>query len=223
MAKKSAAVAAKPTAKKAKEKVTITTPIGRLSFPYLAEPDSGRQYSDDKYKTDILIPKPVWVEQAKGVIEAVLKVGREYFGNPKLQLKDFKNPFFDMDNDSDCPDFAKGHVRLRAKSQFAPVVIGPKKGTDGRFPVWDKEQIAKIKGGDHARIVCAVYGYPQQGGGVTLGLNVVQFAYEGGAIGQGVTELINSIDEIEVEIDDPAEMTDTEDSQESEDSALNFG
>lgn len=183
-------------AKQKTEKVTVVSPVGRFSFPYLSAPDTGRTYSDDKYKTDLLIKKEDWKLSGKPLMDAVLKVARDFYGKPKIQLKDFKNPFTDMDTVDDCDPKLKGHIRIRAKSEFQPRMYGPDKER------LEEEAVKTIKGGDYGRIVVAVYPYSQQGGGVTLGLNAVQFARTGEALGQGDKAILEMLDEIEVTEDD---------------------
>ena len=209
-------------AKKKKSQTIIYSPIGILSYPYLVKPDTGRAESSNKYGGEIYVPKAVWLKEGKESLAAVLAVAQEGTGDKKTKLKDIKTPFFDMDTKPDCPDFAKGCIRIRGRSQYKPKIIGPKKGDDDKFPVWDDEQISTIKAGDHVRFIGAIYWYPQQGGGVALGLNFVQFGYAGKPIGQGSSmAAIESLGEIEVEMDDASSMVDTDDEDESDD-AMNF-
>lgn len=221
-------------AKKEKEYVNVTTPIGICSFPYLVKPDTGRKESSNKYSCEIYIPKPVWAKEGKPVVEAIMKVAREFFKNPKLKkLSEFKNPITDMDTVADVKDYQKGTIRIRAKagSLFSgktdqkPTVIGPRKDPEtDKFPILTEEQVAAIKGGDHVRLIGGLYGYTQQGGGISIGLNFVQFAKEGKAIGQGKMKQLESLGEIEVDVDSPEEMVDTEESDEEEvDPAMQFG
>ena len=198
------------TKKGKKENVIIYTPVGVLAWPYLHAPDTGREYSDSKYKGDLFIPKDVWVKEGKPIVDAVLKVAAKAYENPKIKLTDFKHPITDMDKEKEQKPYEKGCIRIRAKSQFQPVIIGPKKDASGAFPKLTSEQIEKIKAGDNVRFICAVYYYPQQGGGVAFGLNFVQFGFEGAAIGQGNLKAIESLNEIEVELDILSEMVDTE-------------
>lgn len=202
---------------KKKEYVSITTPIGLISFPYLFAPDTGRDNSSNKYSIEIYVPKPVWAKEGKSCEEMVLKVGREYFKNPSLELSDFKNPFTDMDLAATAlkpiEDYQKGTIRIRAKAapEYPPTVIGPRKGENGKFPTLSPDEVKKIKGGDYGRLIAGVYGYSQSGGGVALGLNFVQFAYEGKALGQGKMKQIEALGEIEVGVDSPDSMIDTAD------------
>lgn len=197
----------KAPAKKSKA-VKIVTPIGRLSYPYLNETDSGRENSDNKYKTDLLITKDVWKKEGKALKEAVLLVGRKFYKDKSLELSDFANPFKDTDvlkKYSDSKEI-KGHILIRCKSEFLPIVVNAQKKE-----LSDAER-KQIKGGDYARLVVAVYPYPNGEGGVTLGLNLVQYVKPGAALGGGKAAALAQIDEIEIEPDD----IDTEDEEEEE-------
>lgn len=188
--------------------VKIVTPIGRLSYPYLNETDSGRENSDNKYKTDLLITKDVWKKEGKALKEAVLLVGRKFYKDKSLELSDFANPFKDTDvlkKYSDSKEI-KGHILIRCKSEFLPIVVNAQKKE-----LSDAER-KQIKGGDYARLVVAVYPYPNGEGGVTLGLNLVQYVKPGEALGGGKAAALAQIDEIEIEPDD----IDTEDEEEEE-------
>lgn len=207
--------------KKEKEYLTVYTPLGRLSYPYLVKPDTGRKESSNKYSAEIYVPKAVWMKEGKPVVDAILKVAREYFKDPKLALADFKSPLTDMDKERDVKDYQKGTIRIRAKASSLftpsdptdrkPIVIGPQKNPDSnKFDPWTDEQVTKIKGGDYVRLICSPYGYSQQGGGVAFGLNFVQFGKEGPALGEGKMKSIEALGEIEVEVDSPDEMVDTE-------------
>ena len=200
-----------PAAKSAATKVRVRTPVGRFSFPYLSKPDTGRTYSDNKFKVDLLIPKAVFAgEEGKALRAAVLKVGREYFGKPAFKLTDFKNPFKDMDEAEDVPDQLRGHIMIKAKSSFKPTVVSADTTEMG------EEEIASIKGGDYGRLVVTVYPYSQQGGGVTMGLNLVQFKQAGEAFGQGKKQILDMIDEMEVTLEDPAEEEEQAEEEEVE-------
>lgn len=218
---------------KDKEYVTVYTPIGILSYPYLVNPDTGRQESSGKFSAEVYVPKATFATDGKQLVADVLKIAREFHGDPKLKLADIQNPFKDMDTVKDAQDWQKGKYRIRAKAgvkgmaegdlaKYRPTVIGPRKDENGKFPVLSLEEVKAIKAGDEVRFICSVYGYSQQGGGVALGLNVVQFAKVGKALGQGKLRAIEELGEIEVEIDSPEDMVDTE-VEEATDPEMSFG
>lgn len=196
-----------------KERVVLATPVGRLSFPMLTKKDEGRKYSDGKFKTDLLIPKDVWKKEGKPLMEAVLKVAAAHFGKA-VKLKDFKHPFKDCDENPKALAYMKGHIMIRAKSSSAPLIVGP-----DRKPITG-EALAALKGGDYARLSVSVYAYEQQGGGVTLGLEAVQFRNAGEAFGQGKEASLSVLDEMEVPLDEAfAEGAET---KEEADDSLSF-
>jgi hypothetical protein len=194
------------------ESIQCKTPFGRLSFPYLDKPDVGRTYSNGKYKSDLFISKQdMNSPEGKQMVEAVLKVAREYFQNPSITLQQFKHPFKDVDAMAEesrlkLPEAVRtGHILIRCNSKNQPPVLGPDKKE------LTAEEVSKVKGGDWARFVVGAFPYHQQGGGVTFGLNVVQFKQKGEAFGQGVATSINMLDEIEVTPDDLDVSSDTPD------------
>lgn len=199
-------------AKSEKPRVTVWTAPGRVSFPFFTAPDTGREYSDNKYKGDLIIPKAVFKEQGKALQDAVMSVGREYFGD-KFTLKGkWRHPFKDMDNDDNVVlEAMKGCMMVRAKSSKAPVFIGPRK-VDGNFPELTSQQIADIKGGDWCVFNVTAFPYDQQGGGISLGLNVVQFWKPDAAFGQGRSKILESAEELTIELETPDNSTEVEES-----------
>lgn len=185
-----------------KKKVKLaTTPIGVLNYLYLTKPDTGREYSDNKYKFDLLFNKDRWQEEGKPLRQIVIMEAREFFGNPNIKsIKEFKNPFKDGDEKDMEKEASKpyaNHIYITVKSKFKPKVLGPDK------KALSDEQIESLKSGDYGRAVVAVIGYKQKGGGITLALNVLQFARAGKAIGGGASAAsIELLDELEIELDD---------------------
>lgn len=176
-----------------KSKIKITTPIGRVSYPYLAEPDTGREYSNGKYSINLLFDKGKFEVEGKELRDGILKVAREYHDKPSAKLSDFRNPLKDLAKNDKCPEVKKGFVALTAKTTTAPIVIGP-----------DKKELSKdeikqlVKEGCYARIVVTIAGYPQMPAGVTAFLGLVQYVRPGESFGEGGGNLKDMVDEIEV-------------------------
>lgn len=196
--------------KKEKEKYVdtrVVTPQGRLSFPYLHTPDVGRsEYSDGRIKTDLIISKADFKEQGTALVNMVVDVARDFFGDEGLTLNDFAHPFKDTDKlpkdrRQKLPESVRdGHIIIRAKfwgkdEDDRPEIIGPDKS------VWGEKQVKKIEGGHWARLIVRPFGYPQQGGGVTLALSLVQYIKPDEVFG-GRTSSIDMIDEMEVTPED---------------------
>jgi len=212
--------------KEKKERTILWSPAGRVSYPFFAAADSGRDLSDDAFKGDLLIPKAIFKEQGKAIQEAILKVGRAEFGpNFKLVGSKYRIPLKDMDTDDRVANEAmRNSIMIRAKSgkrksgpAVQPVFIGPRKGPDGRFVPLTQEQIADIRPGDWCKFQISVYAYTQQTGGVSFGLQAVQF-WKSDRTGfeSGRSESIQTAEELEVELDD----ADTNASAEIEDSII---
>lgn len=182
--------------KKKKEMHRIVTPIGRLSYPYLVEPDNSSRFKDGKYKTDLLIPKSVMKLEGKAFKQMVLDVGRFFFDDDSLGFEDFNHPFKDGDLIEDAPEHVKGHIIIRAKSNYPISIFGP---DAQEMSAADAE---KIKGGDYAKLIVNVYAYSQQEGGVTLGLQGIQFVKPGKALGGASIGIQEMLEEIEVTVED---------------------
>lgn len=187
--------------------VRVVTPVGMLSYPYLVEPNDRGNYPDGKYKTDIIFDAETWETQGKALRKAVLQVARNYFGDATLKLSDFANPFKDGNAKAGKKEY-NGCIYLTAKSDFQPTVVGP------NTKPMPEERINKIKGGDFARLVVNIYPYAQQGGGVTVGLEVVQFSHEGEPLGEGRAASLELLDELEAELEDLEEGEGEEDDEE---------
>ena len=205
------------------EFVTLWTPPGFFSFPYLAEVDNGRQYSDQAYKTDLIVSKDVIKSDARSVAlqKAVLKVGQDFHGKA-FSLKDdgkFSTPFKDMDqSEKELPERFKNCILIRAKSgpnkkkgtpARQPIFIGPRKGADGKFPLLSKDEIAAIKGGDFGLLSVNIYAYAGSKSvlpGVSLALNAVQFWKKGEGLGQGVGKLIDTAEELDISAEDAGDI-----------------
>lgn len=204
-----------------KERTLVWTPVGRFSYPFFVTPDSGRQYSDDKYKSDLLIPKPVFKEHGKELQDAVLQVGRDHFGT-KFDLKSgkWRIPFKDTDKDDTVVEAFKNSILIRAKSKRRPQFVGPRKIND-KFPDLTEAEIAAIAGGHWGTLYVSIFAYDQKGGGVTLGLNAVQYWKADEAFGQGRSRMLETISELEAEIDEAtAEDVDSSDEEEDSDSIV---
>lgn len=210
----------------------VKTPVGICNYIFFTQPDSGRQYSDDKFKCDIMFDMETWKDHAdmKELRKQVLAVGRKAIADgtiSKLQgelkgkdpddikaadikLKHFANPF-KTGNDKDMSNEAyhcykdkmfitpKKHVdQVEKQGLDRIVVIGP----NGKE--LSDEEVSRIKSGDYIRAVVSVYPYSQQGGGVTLGLETVQFAKVGEALFTGGVKAaaMNVLDELDIDLEE---------------------
>ncbi len=180
----------------------IVTPVGRIGYPYLTKVDSGREYSDKKYKVCLMWSKDDWKEISKEMQHAVLEVAKEAYGIKTVKFSQFRHPFNDGD-ERETPGIFEDQMYLTAKTGFLPEVVGPKKDSKtGKFTPLKDSDVEKIKGGDYARAVLDIYCYTQKGGGITVGLRTLQFANIGSALGAGQAEALSMLDEIDVELED---------------------
>lgn len=198
----------KKNSKKSSDRVRIVTPIGRIIYPYLLTKDVGRQNSSNKYSVQLLIPKKEWKKEGADIRDCILRVGQKYFEDKSLDLEDFANPIHDGDDKAATGEFYAGQIYLVAKSDYQPAVI------DGKKKDLKEDRVRRIKSGDYARLVCTIYPYEQ--GGVTMGLEVVQFVREGEAITGGRAQSIEMLDEMEIEDDEDLEDPMEEDEDEEE-------
>lgn len=195
-------------------RISLWTPPGRLSFPKLASPNTTGLYDIGLYLTDFLITKETFKEKGKPLQQAVLDVGKAYFGETFSFKSKWRTPFKDTDVEGVVKDEKlKGCILFTAKSSYKiidgkkvgdrPTFIGPRKDSKGKFPDLTGEEIARIKGGDWALLHVNIYAYSEGPGGVTLGLNAVQFWKPGEAFGgDRDTRIFETAAELEAELDD---------------------
>lgn len=154
----------------------MTTPTGRVSFPYVFEKAKSLEAGKEgKYEITLYIPKSEDISKLRANLE---KVAKEAFGAKFQSLEKLKHPPIKDGDDKDPSDPAYGHWIIRAKSAKRPVVVDA-----SRSPVESKEA---IYGGCYGRIniTPASYAIPT-GWGVTLYLNAVQKVKDGERFGGG--------------------------------------
>lgn len=195
------------------KRTLIATPKGRISFPFLVKPDVGREFSDDKYKLDLLFPKATWKEEGKDLRIAIIKEAQKYFGDPNIKSLSHipKNPIKDGDDkDPEKPSSKayKDHYYVQLKTEFKPTIVKP----DGKTHMSEAE-VEKIKGGDYARCVVSVFGYKKgPNTGISLGLQLVQFWKEGEAFGGGSKAAsMELLSQLEINLEDVDMGDDVED------------
>lgn len=154
----------------------MTTPTGRVSFPYVFEKAKSLEAGKEgKYEITLYIPKSEDISKLRANLE---KVAKEAFGAKFQSLEKLKHPPIKDGDEKDPSDPAYGHWIVRAKSAKRPVVV------DGaRSPIESKDA---LYGGCYGRIniTPASYAIPT-GWGVTLYLNAVQKVKDGERFGGG--------------------------------------
>lgn len=143
-----------------KKYVRTTTGKGIAAYAYLAKKDSGRKYSDDKFKVTLVVDKDApWIEefQAKCLEEAK----KEW---PKAKPASIKLPLRDGD-EMEKEEF-EGKYLITAKSAKRPAMIDAKRKTLPKDV---------IKSGDEIKINVALNPCTPSGNKtIALWLNAVQ-------------------------------------------------
>ena len=152
--------------------VNFVTPVGRVSFPHIMKPDTGREYSDGKYKLTLLFDNNEDLGKLKEVCRAAIS---EKWGSKK-DVKKLHLPF--RDGNEKTMDGYKDKIYVTLKSNFKPEVVDQERKS---------VNAATIYGGCYARVSGVAFAYEQNGGGVSLCLNNIQFARDGEPFGNRVS------------------------------------
>lgn len=194
----------------------IVSPKARVAFPNLDKPDTGRQYSDDKYKATFLFDKDS-TDMSK-LESAALAVAKKHFG-PKIKLSDMTYlPFRDGDEmEKNYDGFSNAWV-IQAKSQNPVTCIDR-----------DEQNIdpREVYGGCYARAAFVPCAYQMgKNKGVTFLLQFIQKLDEGprfggfGSVdpsdvfGEWSDDDEDAVDEEEVEEEEESEEEEEEDEEE---------
>ena len=173
----------------------IVTPVGRVSFPHLAEPDRkgpGKPYADDKFKASLLMPKAG--TDFSTLRAKAMECAKVAFGADIKTLNDFAHPFREGSNrtnkEGEVMAGYEGCLYITCKSKDRPLVIGrAKENLDPK----------DVYGGCKARFIVTAMSYTstenvkQPNGqvkkeiirGVTFLLDVVQKVGDDTAFGSG--------------------------------------
>jgi hypothetical protein len=154
--------------------VRLTTAVTTASYSYLREPDAGREFSDNKYKTTLLIDKND--EDGLAIIrDACAKAAKAEW--PQGIPSGIKSPLRDGAEKADKDADLANYYMVTFKSQKAPSLYD----SAGKPLAGD----VNIFSGDQVRVAGAAGAYVAGGNkGVTLYLNGVQLV-EKKAMGGG--------------------------------------
>lgn len=149
---------------------------GIISFPNLVTPKRGENPTDDaKYTVTVLIHES---DPALAVVKQAfenLKVTSGWKPHQKIALRDCNLPSFT--NVPPDPKLAGyWQVSCSSKESMKPHLVGP----DG-LPIID---VSLVYAGAEAWVVFNPYSYPNNGGGITAGLNGVMITGNPGALGR---------------------------------------
>ncbi len=130
---------------------TLTTPIGVASFPNISTRDSGRQFSDDKFKTKLILDR----KEAAGMIAKL-----EAFGKAELPGEDpdeIDMPFMPHPED-------ETKIVLIAKSKHRPAVFDSRNRAvqvvEGDKKTDEEKVLVKIGSGSKLRLSVGLGTYP---------------------------------------------------------------
>jgi len=200
-------------AKKEKKQVVVT-PAGTAAYAWVEKPDSGvNQFSDDKYKVTLLIPKETDITALQAICDAA---GEARF--PDVDPADIASPI--KDGDESSKEEFNGFWTITMKSKFKPKCVDAKKKP---LP-----ESVKIFSGDLIKVAAAVNPYETtdtivevvkgkkvkktvKAYGVSLALNAIQLLEKRNGGGDGAS-YFDEEDGFEAEDDDvPEKGGDSED------------
>ena len=181
----------------------IVTPIGRVSFPHLVDPDRkapNKPYADDKFKASLLMPKDS--TDFSTLRAKALECAQEAFGPGIKTLNDFAHPFRvgdqRLNKDGEVMPGYAGCLYITCKSKDRPLIIDrAKKNLDPK----------EVYGGCFARFIVTAMSYTstenvrQPDGstkretvrGVTFLLDVVQKTGDGESFGGGKSRSVAAL------------------------------
>lgn len=208
-------MAKKLTMKNPKASIKVSTPVGRFLWLNLAHPKpADAPMQANKYTCTVAWDKKDMTDANKAAMQALVKaiedVAKEAYGDQTLTIKDIPQSVLkdgaSMENQPYLADMWVCSSSTGAK--FPPVVYGPVKAR-GAMPVAEIENIAQ---GDYGRMVITVAAYKTPAThGITCYLTLAQFAKKGEYLGGSNGSSL--IDDLEVEMDDVEEKTETETSE----------
>ena len=151
--------------------VNFATPTGIANYAWLNKPDTGSEYSDDKYKVTVAWNKDdPFVIQLKAIIK---DAATREFGN-KLP-PGFNNPL--KDGDAGGKEAFKGKVYAAFKTTSKPSVV------DAKNFALPADVI--VMAGDEVRVAAAAKAYNGAQKGVSFYLDMVKLIAKNNSGGQG--------------------------------------
>jgi hypothetical protein len=166
-----------------KERIKLTTPVFRVSFPQLFE---AKAYGDseEKFSVSAIVRKDVTGkdrELLQAMYKAAEKLAIEKFGEEAFKkmrkLNQFKWPFRDGE-EKDMQGYGPEVIFFSLSTKLAPGVIGRNKE-----PLTEKDVYA----GCYARATVSPYHFDNKSKGIAFGLNNLQKVGEGEAFSQRTT------------------------------------
>lgn len=127
-------------------RVVVVSPPGVAAYSYFHKPDTGKQYSDNKYKSKLVIDGDV---DMSGIEKTIRAFAAEVFkGDDKYDPEELKLPW--SEGDPEKEEFA-GKIILTAKTKKQPMLVDSKRV---KLP-----KSVKVFSGDVVRLVAQLYAY----------------------------------------------------------------
>lgn len=169
-------------ATKAKAGNNFLTPLCRISFPQVFEPNpKDSKYDPGKYVVTILIPPSADISVLK---EAARAVAAEEWGE---KLKDVKlaSPFNDA-GDGKYDGFEPGWTMMRVKSKNKPTIVDPDiRDSAGKFIPITEDNGESVYPGRWARVSINPFAYNEPKKGISFGLGNIMLMYHDDPLGGG--------------------------------------
>lgn len=149
----------------------VITPECRLSYPNLLEPrpnDKGVLF----YSVSPIFESGTDLTPIKQIILAAMT---EKFGSDAEEMIRNKKVRLPLRTDWEAKGYPEDSVFFSCKSKAKPGIVGLAPGSDGRPAPYEGE----IYPGIYARLSVQAYYYPNQGGGIGMGLRNVQILRDG--------------------------------------------
>lgn len=156
----------------------IILPRARLGFNHLLQPDTGGQYSDDKFKATLLfdVSNPDVISGLKVAKAACKDLAMKAFGTADVEF-----PFKDGAEKAEKYAAYRGCWFCTAKSKYRPQVVGTEKVGD---KLVELTQFSDVYAGMYVRVSVVPFSYlAGQNKGISLRLCNVQKVAEGEPFG----------------------------------------
>jgi len=152
---------------------SITLPVGRASFPHIAEPADYQGDGNFRYSMTVLLPAGADLTPLKAAIKAVIE---ETWPNPAKRPR-IKSPIHDQgDHKYDGYEPGAFYIRAKRKPDFGPP---PVVGADTKVNLPPES----VYPGQYVRVAIEVFGYTKSGGGIGFGLSAIQAFDKGDRLG----------------------------------------
>ena len=144
---------------------TIRSPLGVAAFAWIANPDSGKKYSDDKYKVTLVLDK------GNDEVEAFVKTINDAHAVARGKKK---TDFPVKDGDEKEKEEFKGKWLLTFKSKYQPECVDSVRNPEtGKFTALTGDWMPKS--GDRIKVGFAMLPYEEgKNAGISLQLRAVQ-------------------------------------------------